>query len=168
MIYVCSLFEMARHSEALQPGYLVSIVQPEFQPETPPEVPPRRHLRVAVHDITEPYEGAVLPDDEHVRELVDYLIAWPGDEALLIHCFAGISRSTAAALITLSLHLDEFEAARELRAAAPHAHPNPRIIALADRVLGREGRLVAAREAMGPGSMLCEGPLTTLPLEIAK
>ena len=86
---------MARPSEALQPGYLVSIVQPEFQPETPPEVPPRRHLRVAVHDITEPYEGAVLPDDKHVRELVDYLIAWPGAADPLLRGHQPVDRGGA-------------------------------------------------------------------------
>ena len=56
----------------------------------------------------------------------------------------------------------EQEAALALRAAAPHALPNTRIIALADRILGREGRLVAARDAMGPATPVTEGPLVEL------
>ena len=56
----------------------------------------------------------------------------------------------------------EMEAARSLRRAAPHAQPNRRIVTLADRILGREGRLVAARQAMGPATPAYEGPLVTL------
>ncbi len=164
MIYVCSLHEMPYHVRALRPGYLVSLVQPEFQPPTPDEVEIHRHLRIAVHDVSEHADGAVTPEEEHVDELIAFLRAWPGDERLLIHCYAGVSRSMAAALIALALDADgqELEAARILREAAPHAHPNARIIALADRLLGREGRLVAARAAMGPGTPVLEGPLVEL------
>jgi predicted protein tyrosine phosphatase len=49
-----------------------------------------------------------------------------------------------------------------LRAAAPHAQPNARIIALADQILGRRGRLIAARSAMGPATLVVEAPLVAL------
>ena len=163
-IYVSSLYEMAGHVRERGVGYLVSMVQSEYQPERPPGVRSDRHLRIAVDDISLPNEGAVLAGEPHVRQLVDFLERWPGDEPLLLHCYAGISRSTAGALIALSLWQDEFEAARALRAAAPHAIPNPRIIALADAILGRGGRLVAARESMGPWRPASEAPLTELAL----
>lgn len=165
MIYICNLRDMPQHVRKLRPGYLVSLVQPEFQPPTPSEVRADRHLRVAVHDISEPEYGVVVPEEVHVRELLAFLQGWPGDEPLLMHCYAGVSRSMAAALIALSLEDDgrEMEAARVLRAAAPHAQPNARIVALADRLLGRRGRLVAAREAMGPATLVFEGPLVELP-----
>jgi predicted protein tyrosine phosphatase len=164
-IYVSSLAEMARHVRERRPGWLVSLVQPAYQPPRPPEIAEARHLRVAVDDVSEPVEGTVLPGEAHVRELVAFLRSWPADEALLIHCFAGISRSTAAALIALTLHRDEMDAARVLRERAPHAIPNARIVALADRALGRGGRLIAAREAMGgPTLALAEAPLVDLPL----
>jgi predicted protein tyrosine phosphatase len=54
------------------------------------------------------------------------------------------------------------EAAQALRDAAPHAHPNARIIALADQLLGRHGRLIAARSAIGPGEPVGEAPLIAL------
>ncbi len=161
-LYVSSLFEMPVHVRERRAGYLISVVQPALQPVRPPEVPIERHLRVEIDDISAPVEGAILPEETHVRRLVDFLRRWPRDEALLIHCYAGISRSTAAALVALSLWQDELEAARALRAAAPHAIPNQRIIALADAVLGRQGRLVAAREAMGPWRPATEAPLVEL------
>ncbi len=164
MIYVCSLREMLDHVRSLRPGYLVSVIQLEFQPPTPREVKVERHLRVAVDDISERIDGAVIPEEEHVQELVTFLQRWPGDERLLIHCYGGVSRSMAAALIALTIDLDgrEVEAAQMLREAAPHAQPNARIIALADQILGRQGRLVAAREAMGPAVPAREGPLVEL------
>jgi predicted protein tyrosine phosphatase len=164
MIYVCGLDEMPLHVRALRPGYLVSLVQPEFQPPTPAEIRADRHLRVAVDDVSEPMHGYVAPGEWDVQKLIDFLRGWPGDEALLLHCYAGVSRSTAAALIALVLNADgrEMEAAQLLREAAPHAQPNPRIVALGDRLLGREGRLVAAREAMGPAVPAFEGPLVEI------
>ena len=165
MIYICSLFEMPLHVRALRPRYLVSLVQPEFQPPTPREVSPARHLRVAVDDVSEPGDGFVAPEQAHVRELIEFLRLWGGASPLLLHCFAGISRSTAAALVALSLDADgrELEAAQILREAAPHAHPNALLVSLADRLLGRQGRLVAARESMGPAIPLFEAPLVELP-----
>jgi len=165
MIYVCSLDEMPRHVGALRPGYLVSLVQPEFQPPTPLGIVAERHLRLQVHDVSEHMYGAIAPAEEHVRELIDFLAGRSRDEALLIHCFAGISRSTAAALVALSMDMegDEMAAGRMLRRAAPHARPNALIVALADRLLGRDGRLVAAHRAMGPGTFVYEAPLVELP-----
>ena len=109
-------------------------------------------------------EDSVVPGEAHVRGLIRFLGEWPGSEPLLLHCYAGVSRSTAAALIALTLNAEgrEMEAAQALRDAAPHAHPNARIIALADQLLERRGRLIAARNAMGPGAPIREAPLVAL------
>ena len=88
--------------------------------------------------------------------MIDFLRAWSHDDgALLVHCVAGISRSMAVALIALVVKAGgrELEAAQVLRNAAPHAWPNTRMVALADQILGCGGRLVAAREAMGPATL---------------
>ncbi|MGH6897584.1 MAG: tyrosine phosphatase family protein, partial [Geminicoccaceae bacterium] len=134
-IYVCNLIEMPGHAEALGISHLVSLVAPNEQPPTPTRIPGDRHHRVEIHDINEPLDGHILPAAEHVEGLIDFLRAWPDDEApILIHCVAGISRSMAAALITLVIKAPgrELEAARQLRDAARHAYPNRRMIAVAD------------------------------------
>ena len=161
MIYVCSLFEMQHYVRLLQPGYLVSLIQPEFQPPTPAGMESSRHLRVAVHDVSESSWGSIVPEDKHVRALVAFLEERSRNEGILFHCYAGISRSTAGALIALAIDMEgrELEAAHLLRRAAPFAQPNSRIIALADRILRREGRLVAAHRAMGPRQPALEGRL---------
>jgi predicted protein tyrosine phosphatase len=167
MIYVCNLMEMPEHAEALRVSHLVSLVAPDELPATPPCIISERHYRIGIHDISEPLDGHILPAEEHVEGLIDFVREWRHEEApILIHCVAGISRSMAAALITLVIKAPgrEVEAARHLRGAAPHAYPNRRMIAVADQLLGCEGRLVQARETMGPADLLPFAPLVGLPL----
>jgi predicted protein tyrosine phosphatase len=73
----------------------------------------------------------------------------------VIHCWAGVSRSTAAAFITacaLAPERPEAEIADALRAASPMATPNARLVAVADEMLGREGRMIAAVGRIGRGA----------------
>ena len=144
MIYVCNLRDLPDHVQAVNPSHLVSLVSEEEQPVTPAGMLVDRHLRVVIHDISEPLFGHILADEQHVAGLIAFVRAWPHEEApLLIHCMAGISRSMAAALIALVTKAGgrEMEAAGQIRRAAPHAYPNRRMIALADGLLQCEGRL---------------------------
>jgi predicted protein tyrosine phosphatase len=73
---------------------------------------------------------------------------------MVVHCYAGISRSTAGAFVTicaLNPQRDEIKIAQALRDASPTATPNLRIIRIADQMLGRNGRMVAAVESIGTG-----------------
>lgn len=167
MIYVCNLPELERHTQALIPSHLISLVSDAEQPATPAGMLADRHLRVVVNDISEPLLGYILAGEDHVAALIAFLRAWRHDEGpLLIHCMAGISRSTAAALIALVVKAEgrEMAAAMQLRRAAPHAYPNRRLIALADQLLECQGRLIAARDAMGAPRLAFNGPLVELPL----
>ena len=79
---------------------------------------------------------------------------------MVVHCFAGISRSTAAAYAAacaLNPARDEMEIARAIRDASATAMPNARIVAIADRMLERDGRMVRAVEALGRGLEAPEG-----------
>lgn len=165
MIYVCSLDAMPQHAERLRPGLLVSLLPAAEQPPTPPGVRVEAHLRLAVDDVDAERPGVVCPAEDHVAALIGALRDRPRTDPVLIHCFAGISRSTAAALVALAIDARgrEVEAAIHLRRLAPHAWPNARIVALADALLGREGRLIAAREAMGPAALLDVAPLVRIP-----
>ena len=166
-IYVSSLADMPGHVARLGPSHLVSLVNPEEMPPTPSGIAAERHLRVGLHDICDPLEGCIRPSIEHLEEVIGFLRRWePDDGPVLIHCYAGVSRSTATALIGLVVKAPgrEAEAAAALRAAAPHAQPNRRLVALADEILGCGGRLVAARDAIGYGPALVRAPLAALRL----
>ncbi len=165
MIYVCGKREMPGHVRELRPSHLVSLVESENQPPTPEEIFSERHHRVLVDDVCESCEGCRVPVREDVEALISFLQTWGGSDPLLIHCMAGVSRSMAAALIALALPAEgmEHEAAQAMRMSAPHARPNPLIVALGDDLLGRHGRLVTAHKAMGEAApLLVDGPLVRL------
>jgi predicted protein tyrosine phosphatase len=119
-------------------------------------------------DITMPIDGYVAPADEHVTRLLTFVRGWDRAAPLVVHCYAGISRSTAGAYVAacaLNPARAELAIAQALRHASPTATPNPRIVALADRVLGRDGRMIAAIEAIGQGTMAYDGVPFRLELE---
>ena len=119
---------------------------------------PENHLWLRLHDISAPLDGYVFPEEAHVADLLDFVRRWDRRAPLVVHCYAGISRSTASAFASvcaLSPHRDEQSIAAALRRASPTATPNLRIISLADRLLGRNGRMIAAIETIGRGA--CRG-----------
>ena len=92
--------------------------------------------------------------------MLNFVRGWDRSAPMVVHCYAGISRSTAsafAAACMLNPHRDEIEIARQIRARSPIASPNRLIVSLADKALGREGRMLRALDEMGPGSMTVEG-----------
>ena len=101
-------------------------------------------------------------------QLVEFVQRWDRKAPMVIHCYAGISRSTASAfasICALSPHRDERSIAQALRRASPTATPNTRIVSLADRLLGRDGRMIAAIETIGPGAFAAEAEPFRLDLE---
>jgi predicted protein tyrosine phosphatase len=118
------------------------------------------HLKVAIDDITEAMDGFVAPSDVHIEQVLNFVRGWDRSAPLVVHCYAGISRSTAsafAAACALNPHRDEIAIARQIRAASPIASPNRLIVSLADKALRRQGRMLRALDEMGPGSMIAEG-----------
>ncbi len=150
-IHVCGLDEMPRVVASAGPARLISMLPEYAQPATPGSVAAADHLRLLVDDVDAPKRGYDVPSRDHVDELIAFLRASDREASIVIHCLAGVSRSTAAALVALTVDAPgrEHEAAALLRRTAPAADPNRRIVELADRALGRAGELVAAREAMG-------------------
>lgn len=110
-----------------------------------------KHLKLAFEDIDAPIDGVIGPEKSHVEELIAFVSKWNRDTPLLIHCWAGVSRSSASAFITACLHnpeADEVALANIMREASPTAKPNARLIAFADEILGRNGRMIDAVAAM--------------------
>jgi predicted protein tyrosine phosphatase len=111
-------------------------------------------------DITAEMAGHVIPASEHVERLLGFVHDWDRQNPIVVHCWAGISRSTAGAYIAvcaLRPERDETEIAERLRALSPSATPNARLVALADEILGRGGRMRAAIERIGRGADAFEG-----------
>jgi predicted protein tyrosine phosphatase len=126
----------------------------------PASVLEANHLRISMDDINEPADGFTAPSHGHVEQALTFIRKWDRAAPMVIHCYAGISRSTSSAFMAacaLNPHRDESSIARQIRAASPTAYPNRLIVTLADQVLGRDGRMVRALDDMGPGNMSIEG-----------
>jgi len=169
VLHVCPLRVLPALVEREQASHLISLLQDEILVQRPQSISPERHLRVHVHDICEPLQGCVHPDATHIDEIIAFARAWAGQGPLVVHCWAGISRSTAAAytaLCSINPELAEDLIARRLRQASPTAYPNRLMIRLADQALGRDGRMVSAIEAIGRGVMAAEAVPFTLAADL--
>jgi predicted protein tyrosine phosphatase len=159
-VYVCSMTKVVDTVRESGARSLVTILTAGASLVRPYEISRDRHLRIAVSDIVAATDGHVLPCDEHIDRLLAFIEEWDQADPLVIHCYAGVSRSPAAAYVAacaLAPQRCEFEIAQELRRISPTATPNRRLIALADRRLGREGRMVSAIAAIGRGANCFEG-----------
>jgi predicted protein tyrosine phosphatase len=167
MIHVCSLARL--HETVADTGarHVVSLLGHEHV-ERPRGIAEENHLWLRLHDISSPLDGYVLPGEEHVADLLQFVRGWDRRAPLVVHCYAGISRSTASAFASVCAlvpHRDEASIAQALRRASPTATPNMRIVSLADRLLGRDGRMIAAVETIGRGAIAVEGEPFRLELE---
>lgn len=146
-ITICGLNEIAgcfdaRHTHA------ISILDPETEePQSFSALAVDNLLRLRFHDVIEHQPAIAPPDVGHIAAILNFGAGLKGHAAprLLIHCHAGISRSTAAAIILLSNHGAEADAAvAQVVSVRPKAWPNLRMIEIGDRMLKRENRLVQA------------------------
>jgi predicted protein tyrosine phosphatase len=165
-LIVTPLSRLPQVIAARAPSHVITLLSPEELIPTPAGFPPERHLRLGVHDIAEPEAGLVIPDAALVERIFDFASGWDAAQPMVVHCWAGISRSTATAFAIAcerNPHADELEIALRMRRASPSAYPNRRIVALADAILDRRGRMVAAVEAMGGNGFVVEGVPFDLP-----
>ena len=159
MIHVCSLAALPDTVKATGASHVLTVMANVDQVQRPESVLPANHLKISMDDITEQMDGFVAPSDSHIEQVLNFVRGWDRSAPLVVHCYAGISRSTAsafAAVCMLNPHRDEISIARQIRAASPIASPNRLIVSLADRALGRDGRMLRALDEMGPGNLMIE------------
>ncbi len=153
-IIVCPLSRAPEIARDRKPSHVVSLLDPGTPFPLLTGYGDDRHLKLEVHDIEGELDGFDACCDTRMRTILNFVAGWGRADPILIHCFAGISRSTATAFITACAHnpeLDEEEIALALRAASSTASPNRRFIALADAELARGGRMSRAIEKIGRG-----------------
>jgi predicted protein tyrosine phosphatase len=168
MIHVCSLAALPETVKATGASHILTVMAKVDQVQRPQSVLAANHLKVQVDDITEHMDGFLAPNDSHIEQVLNFVRGWDRSAPMVVHCYAGISRSTAsafAAVCMLNPHRDEISIARQIRAASPIASPNRLMVSLADKALGRDGRMLRALDEMGPGSMTVEGRPFRIDLE---
>lgn len=144
-IIVCPLHDVAAIARARRPSHILSLLSPSAEPSGCQVLAPH-HLELRFNDIIEPREGLIMPSMEHVRAILDFGKHAQAHGPLLIHCWAGVSRSPAAAYIIACDRgiAEPWPLSKRLRKAAPFCTPNLRMIALADDALEAEGALTEA------------------------
>jgi len=160
MIDVCSLARLHATVEETGARRVITLMRDVEMVRRPPTIEHADHLLLRLDDISEPLDGYTVPGEEHVADLLAFVRAWDRAAPLVIHCYAGVSRSTAGAFVSacaLNPRRPEVEIAKDIRRLSPTATPNIRIVTLADRILGRDGRMVAAIEGIGRGIECYEG-----------
>jgi predicted protein tyrosine phosphatase len=153
LITICGLEELDAHS-ACGVTHVLSILDPgRPEPESFWTYDPHHRTTLHFHDEIEPGPGLVLPQREHVRAILSFgrRSLSPDSQReeahLLVHCHAGVSRSSAAMAMLLAQSdpsLDEDALFARIGALRPQAWPNSRMISFADELLEREGRLLRA------------------------
>ena len=160
MIHVCSLARLYATVDETGARHIVTLLRLTDRVERPHHIAPENHLVLAVDDIAMPMEGYTVPAQEHVERLIDFVGHWDRAAPMVVHCWAGISRSTAGAYVAacaLNPSRDEQQIAWDIRRASRTAQPNVAIVSIADRLLRRQGRMVRAIETIGPGDVAMEG-----------
>jgi len=166
VLIVTPLSRLADVIAEREPSHLITLLSPEEMIGTPEGIHPQRHLRLGVHDIAVPQSGFTAPTTQMVERIFEFARGWDAATPMVVHCWAGISRSTATAFAIAcerNPRADEMALALAMRRASPSAFPNRRIVALADEILDRRGRMVHAVEAMGGNAFVVEGAPFELP-----
>jgi predicted protein tyrosine phosphatase len=165
-IWICSLAAAPQMARKLRPSRIVSLLSPYDTFPTFDGMGPDLHLTVPIHDIVDDIGDWRAPDLSDAESVIRFVERWDRANPMLIHCWAGISRSTASAFITACVHnpkADEEEIAMAIRKASVTASPNRRLVAHADALLGRNGRMNRAVEMIGRGDVTMEALAFSIP-----
>ncbi|WP_068434076.1 tyrosine phosphatase family protein [Magnetospirillum sp. XM-1] len=152
---ICGLDELADELESLRPSHVISILDPGDDQDDPlvfDETIRVLSLRFfdlhamggVVGTMLSARDRAEYPCAEHAHAILEFGRNIPSGSKVLIHCWAGVSRSTAAAFVLACLHLSPDQAMDLILGLRPGAMPNRLIVRFADKILGFEGRMVAA------------------------
>lgn len=146
---VCGLEEIPAHCEA-GVSHVLSILDPGWPAPDFGSFGEHSRLELRFHDVIEPDVSGSPPLPDHVAQVLEFGGRVGEGDHLLVHCHAGVSRSTAAMTLILARARPDLPAAEvmaEVVRIRRQAWPNLRMIEFGDQILGRGGELVAAAHA---------------------
>jgi predicted protein tyrosine phosphatase len=150
-VTICGLDELACHC-AGGVTHVLSILDPGWpEPEPLNTFSLDRRLKLRFHDVIEAQPGWMAPEPWDIELLLAFgRDLSPRQAHLLVHCHAGVSRSTAAATLVLAQMRPDRpadEVMQEVVRLRPRAWPNLRMLEFGDQILGRGGEIVEAAAA---------------------
>ena len=140
--------DVYRVANELNISHILSALDPGDHIKPPSSI--KDHLLLNFDDI-ENGDTKYSPKLEHVSEILEWTHGLEDTDRLLIHCWAGISRSTALALaVWIQKHGKDYNAASKwLIETRPIACPNRLIAGYADKILGCDGELSRIADVIG-------------------
>ena len=155
-IHVCQRSAVSRRTSRLGATHILSLLDPGKRPFLHPNFDKQNWLLLHFEDNLDEHQHN-SPTPQHVEQILAWGREIPDDAVVLVHCEAGVSRSTAAALALWVQHLgiDKIdEAISLLLEDRPFACPNPLISKWADDQLGCQGELHAKAEQVANAKVL--------------
>jgi predicted protein tyrosine phosphatase len=150
-IRICGYAELRETLARFEPTHVISAIEQI-------DKLPCNHLHVSVSDIVAPLVGHVPPTSDHLAQVLDFTAALADDDRLLVHCFAGQSRSTAYAIAVLIQHGVPYSTAfHQVAAQRPFLMPNKRIVGQTDRYFNLDGNYDRLVEDHYRGTLFLEG-----------
>jgi predicted protein tyrosine phosphatase len=138
-IKICSLDSVDKYMDNWATK-TISLLDPNLRDEYPST--PTRHVEF-FNDIAQPFYGWIMPKMVHLRNCLEFSKNFTDEDRVLIHCHAGVSRSTAVAIAVLIQHgMCVSDAVDKIVEVRECAWPNSEIIALADVHFGLGGSLI--------------------------
>jgi len=145
-ISICALHEVEDALGLIEGTHLLSMLDHGTPMPASAHLPEEHHLRMFFRD-TDDTRDPGAPTIEHMREILAWANGVPHEARLVVHCYMGISRSTAVTLGLLARSMPPDEAAGRLLEIRPQATPNRLIVSHWDEILGLDGALQDAAEA---------------------
>ena len=141
-VHVCSLHAVRELDVSTYDGIITiedTTIREPFRVQT--DEP--KQLILQFEDINKPMDDYIIPQMCHIKRALEFADKIE-DGSLLIHCHAGISRSSAIALAVIAKRLGpgkEEEAVNTLEHINPNCRPNKFIVEMTDELLERDGKL---------------------------
>lgn len=141
-IHICSL-EAAREADVSIFDGVITIEDSRIENPFRLEAENQKQLVLCFDDISVPLDGFIEPQEKHILQALSFADGI-GEGSILIHCHAGISRSSAIALAVIAKRIGkgkEPQSIKILEQINPHARPNKSIVWLTDEILERDRKL---------------------------
>lgn len=147
--FICNRSQVSRRVRSLQATHLLSLLDPARTMWKPSTIAPGNWLWLKFQDQEKP-EDFQAPTLEHAQHILAWGRQLPADARVVVHCEAGISRSTASALaLKVQAHGGIAGARAWIDNERPHACPNMLLAEFFDQLLGLQGQFVALCEDIG-------------------
>lgn len=155
-VYVCSRTAVSKTSSKHNVTHVLSLLDHGVRPFLHPKTDKKNWLLLHFEDNVNAGQPN-SPTKDHVIQILSWAKQIPDDAVILVHCEAGVSRSTAAAISILvqKYGTDKIDDCISwILSVRPQACPNPLITKWADELLNCNGELFEKCEKIANDKLL--------------